>query len=484
MTLDGKLAERLVRDGLLAPGDAVLVGVSGGPDSVALLHVLHEIGPSLSLRLEAAHVEHGARGREGRDDAGFVRAVADGLSVPFHLTRLDLTASARRSGAGNFEALARDGRYRFFAEVARAGGIGKIAVGHNRGDQVETMLMWLLRGCGPEGLMGMPAARALDQHARRAQGAGSPLLIRPLLEVSRDEVLEYLASRGLDYREDRTNRDTRYLRNWIRRTVLPELREHTDDGLEQRLARLAGMMRSDNALLERRVAEVYPQVSRQDALDRAAFLALEPELRPRVARFWLGRVLGTLRRIGFAHVDAVLHLIGGTRPHARVSLPGAWTAVREYETIRLVPGHETGGDYSHPLPLEGDVLVPEAGLRLTTWRSRSLQRPTDPCEAAFDFGAVEGAAGALQVRNARPGDRFRPLGMAGHKKLKDLFIEKKVPRSRRRILPLVLAGDAIVWIPGCARGAFAALEPDSQAAWRVRISPEVSPSPAGTRSGG
>jgi len=383
--------------------------------------------------------------------------------------------------------------------VAAERRLGKVAVGHNRGDQVETMLMWLLRGCGPEGLAGMPAARPLD---RDAAGAAGPMLIRPLLDVSREAILEYLASRDLEYRDDHTNRDTRYLRNWIRGTLLPGLRERTDAGLEHRLARLGGMLRSDNALLERRLAEAYRRVSREDVLDRAAFLGIEPELRPRMVRFWLARVTGTLRRVGYAHVDAVLDLIAGSRPHARVSLPGAWTVARDYESVRLVSsveaasadaptetvpsprgartpriaGEERGGgqvdaEYSYPLPLEGEIFLPEAGLEIAAWRSDSLDLPASPHEAAFDLRAVERVAGVLRVRNFRPGDRFRPLGMAGRKKLKDLFIEKKLSRSCRRTLPLVLAGEEIVWIPGCARGDFARLEPDSRAAWRVKVGP-------------
>ena len=474
MSLARQLGETLVRNGMLAPGDAVLVGVSGGPDSVALLHVLHEIGPSLQLSLEVAHVEHGLRGHESRDDGEFVRGIATGLSLPFHLTRLGLTQSVRDRGAGNLEALARKGRYRFFAEVAGRRGIGKVAVGHNRDDQVETMLMWLLRGCGPEGFTGMPAVRPLGPGAA---GAGDTVLIRPLLEVSREEILAFLESRGLNCREDRTNRDTSYLRNWIRRTLLPGLRERSDRGLERRLARLGGMLRSDHAFLERRVAGVYRQITGGDALDRAGFLGLEPELRPRMVRFWLKRGLGTLRSIGFAHVDAVLHLIDGNSPHGRVSLPGSWTAVREYDRVRLtrsVDGPRAAGPraagYSYPLPLEGELVIPEAGVRVTSWCSAGRERPEGDLEAAFDLSRLRRNGGQLRLRNPRPGDRFRPLGMAGHKKLKDLFIDKKVLRSRRRTLPLLLAGEEIVWVPGCARSDFAKVESDTRTVWRVKVS--------------
>ena len=477
MNLDKQLAETLSRNGMLAPGDAVLVGVSGGPDSVALLHLLHEAGSSLGLRLEVAHVDHGIRGREGQDDAAFVRRMAAGLSLRFHLARLDLAGPG--SGAGNLEARARAERYRFLAEVAAKQRIGKVAVGHNRDDQVETMVMWLLRGCGPEGLRGMPAVRPL---ARDAAGAEDAVLIRPLLEVSRDEILGYLASRGLSCREDRTNRDTGYLRNWIRQTLLPGLRERTDGGLERRLVRLGGMLRSDHALLERQVAGAYPRVIRGDALDRAAFLALEPELRPRMLRFWLNRGLGTLRRIGFAHVDAVLHVIAGSSPHGSVSLPGPWSMVREYDSVRLIrPGHAfRPDDYSYVLPLEGELPIPEAGVRVTSWRSATREQPVGPFEAAFDLSRLGLHRDRLRVRNPRPGDRLRPLGMVGHKKLKDLFIDKKVPRSRRRTLPLLLAGDTIVWVPGCARSDFARLEPDTEAVWRVKVSQE--PAPGRTRA--
>lgn len=469
MNLDKQLAETLVRTGILAPGDAVLVGVSGGPDSVALLHILHEIGASLGLRLEVAHVDHGIRGRESREDVGFVRDLAGRLSLPFHLTRLDLTRSDPGQGTGNVEAVARDRRYRFFAEVAARQGIGKVAVGHNRDDQVETMLMWLLRGCGPEGLQGMPAVRPLAPHV---PGAERTVLIRPLLEVSRDEVLAFLESRGVAFREDRTNRDTGYLRNWIRWNLLPEIRGRSDGGLEERLTRLGAMLRSDNVLLDRWLTEAYPRVSRGEALDRPAFLGLEPEVRARMVRFWLKRGLGTLRRIGFVHVEAVLKVIAGSSPHGRVSLPGSRMVVREYDSVRLTRSDDVHGpeDYSYPLPLEGEIDVPEAGVRVTAWRSDSRESPQGGLEAAFDLARLADGGGELRMRNFRPGDRLRPLGMAGHKKLKDLFIDLKVPRSRRRALPLLLAGEEILWVPGCARSDFARVEPDTGAVWRVRVS--------------
>ena len=484
MRLPKRLEEALVRDGLLAPGDAVLVGVSGGPDSVALLHLLREVGPALRLRLEVAHVDHGIRGPGSRDDCEFVRSMAARLSLPFHLARLDLGEAGGHQGAGNLEARARERRYRFFAEVASERRMGKVAVGHNRDDQVETMLMWLLRGCGPEGLRGMPAARPL---ARSPEGAGPAALIRPLLDLSRDEILAFLESRGLDYREDPTNRDERYLRNWLRGAVLPELRSRSDGALERRLARLGGMLRSDHAVLERQAAAAYPGVARGGALDRAGFLALDPGLRPRMARFWLRRELGTLRRIGFAHVDAVTRLMAGSRPHGRVSLPGGWTAVRQYDTVRLarqaedprraVPHAEDShaedyrtANYSYPLPLEGELTVPEAGVRVTAWRSRGRELPEDPFEAVFDLSGLGRPEGRLRLRNPRPGDRFRPLGMAGHKKLKDLFIDRKVPRSLRRTAPLLVVGDEIAWIPGCARSDLARVGPETREVWRVRVS--------------
>lgn len=476
MSLPKRLEQALVRDGLLAPGDAVLVGVSGGPDSVALLHVLREVGASLGLSLEVAHVDHGIRGPESRDDCEFVRGMAARLSLPFHLARLDLREAGDRRGAGNLEARAREGRYRFFGEVASERRMGKVAVGHSRDDQVETMLMWLLRGCGPEGLKGMPAARPL---ARSPEGAGRAVLIRPLLEASRGEILAFLESRGLDYREDPTNRDARYLRNWLRGVVLPELRSRSDGGgaLERRLARLGGMLRSDHALLERQVAAAYPGLARGGALDRIGFLALDPEFRPRIARFWLRRELGTLRRIGFAHVDAVTRLMAGSRPHGRVSLPGSWTVVRQYDTVRLArsaEGHRAedppAKDYSCPLPLEGEVTVPEAGVRVTAWRSRKREIPEDPFEAVFDLSGLGRPEGRLRLRNPRPGDRFRPLGMAGRKKLKDLFIDRKVPRHRRRTAPLLVVGDEIAWIPGCARSDLARVGPETRDVWRIRVS--------------
>ena len=192
---------------VLVPGDRVLVAVSGGPDSVALLHVLHELRGGLGLHLEAAHLQHGIRGEDAKEDARFVAALAGKLGLAFHLKEIDLPGLRSRAGKGNLEALARQQRYQFFTQIAQRQGLNKIATAHTQDDQAETMLMWLLRGAGRKGLGGMSPAQTL--HSSGADLVRGCEIVRPFLETSKADILEYLRQRQIDYRIDGTNRDTR-----------------------------------------------------------------------------------------------------------------------------------------------------------------------------------------------------------------------------------------------------------------------------------
>src|SRR5262245_45824954 len=219
---------------LLVPGDRVLVAVSGGPDSVALLHILYELREELGLRLEVAHLQHGIRGVEAQEDARFVAELAEKLGLPLHLKEIDLPRMRSAAGKGNLETLARVERYRFFATVARERKLGKIATAHTRDDQAETVLMWLLRGSGLKGLGGMPLLHPLD--GANAEPAGRLLVVRPLLYISRAEIEVYLKEKDLTFRLDRSNQDPSFLRNWIRLKLIPQLKEKIDCNLTERLA--------------------------------------------------------------------------------------------------------------------------------------------------------------------------------------------------------------------------------------------------------
>lgn len=468
MDLVKRVYETIVGHGMIAPGDVVLLGVSGGPDSVALLDVLNELQDSFDCTLAVAHFDHGIRGEEGRGDAIFTQELAASFKIPCHIGRAQ-GDGLPAGGGGNVEARAREARYRFFESVAIRLGMKKIAVGHTQDDQVETMLMWLLRGCGPSGFGGMRAVRSV-------QGADAEefpqALIRPLLDVPRADILQYLARRGLRFREDSTNADTRYMRNWIRADLLPELVKRTDDRLKFRLGRLSSLLQNDELLLDQVASRASRDVVRDGVLSRDAFLRLDSSLRLRVLRTWLRSHLGGLRGIVFRHVNAVAQLIVTERPAGRVSLPRGWTVVKDYDSVRLIEGslNLRAHSYLYELPVEGELLIPEVGTTIKSWRSNRAEamHPENPFQAIFDWAVV---AGTPRLRNRCPGDRFQPLGMAGHKKVKDLFIQQRVARPLRARIPLLLVDDEIFWIPGYGRSSHAQVRAGTREVWNIVMSP-------------
>ncbi len=461
MALAAQVAATIRKYRMLADGDGVLAAVSGGPDSVALLHVLSKIKDEWALRLEVAHLEHGIRGEESRADARFVAAAADRLGLPFHLKEAELSRVKAERGKGNLEALAREERYRFLAETARTRGMNKIATGHTLDDQAETFLMRMFRGSGRRGM------GATAPVARRGDAA----LIRPLIETSREDVEAYLAAEGLDYRVDRSNFDAALLRNWMRLDLIPRLKETIDAAVPARLVRLAEIVREEDEVLDRLARERLPATVRSSALLCEPLLAEPRALQRRIVRLWLEGRLGSLKRVGFDHVEAILELISGGPPNGRVALPGAQEAVRRYEALTLEKRRvrPVSVAYSYRFETGSDLIVPEAGLKIASSGIAPANVITkDLFEAFFDAAELPRF---LTVRNFRPGDRFRPMGVDGHKKVKDMFIDLKIPREQRATQPLLVAADEIVWIPGCARSGLALVTPETRSVLHVRAMP-------------
>ena len=450
MIVEQKATSLIRRCGLLSAGDRVLVAVSGGPDSVALLYVLNELRAEFGVELEVAHLQHGIRGEDAKEDARFVGQLANKLKVPFHLKEIDLPKLKLDAGKGNLEALARAERYRFFAEVAVKRDIRKVATAHTEDDQAETVLMWFLRGAGLKGTGGMAPL-----HRLRA-GSEALTVIRPLLEVSKDELLQYLTEKNVDYRVDRSNQDLSLLRNWLRLELLPIIERRLDKRLPARLVQQAEIFRDEDALLDSLAQEALAEIVKTGGISREMFLAQPKALQRRILRVWIERTRGHLRGLEFVHIEDLLRLIEQGPPQARLSIPGGLELIREYSVLKLEKRDRSrrGICYSYPLKIGEMLRIPEANLELHCKQVAAVTKtlPKDLMDAVFDLGALDQS---LSVRNFRRGDRFQPLGMTGHKKIKDLFIEKRVPVSIRSRWPLVAAGTEIIWIPGYARSATA-----------------------------
>lgn len=494
----------IARESLFFTGERVLVAVSGGPDSVALLHILHGLQNQFSLHLEVAHLQHGIRGAEAEEDARFVAELAEQLAIPFHLKKIHLLRTKAEAGRGNLEALARKERYRFFAAVVRERNLGKVATAHTLDDQAETVLMWLMRGSGMKGLGGMEAI-----HRTRPEGKGasdSLTVIRPLLEVSKGEIVDFLNARRLAYRVDRTNQDDRLLRNWIRLELIPKLEARSGPGFSTRLAHQAELLRGDESVLERIAGRELDRIRRTDGLDpsiraptlaqgsrsgfrpagvlvgakglpeglhRELFLKQPAALQRRILRLWIEEARGDLLGVDFEHIAAMRELIAVGPPQGRLALPGGLELVKEYQVLRLVKSNrkrKRAPCYSYELPIGASLSIPESGLTVCSERiSAPLGHlPDSLSEAVFDAAFLPRT---LILRNFRRGDRYQPLGMAGHRKVKDLFVEKKTPLSVRATLPLLLAGEEILWIPGHGRSEAAKIVPETVEILRLRVIP-------------
>lgn len=470
MDLRSKVRETVRKYNMFVPGEKVLVAVSGGPDSVALLHLLYGLREELDCRLEVAHLQHGIRGEEGREDGRFVAGIAEKLALPFHLREVNLPEIRSQRGRGNLEAMGREERYRFFTGLVAERGIQKVATAHTRDDQVETLFMWLLRGSGRRGLRGMPPVRRISS-VKDATGEAATL-VRPLIEVSREEIIAFLTAEGLEYRTDKTNLDPAPLRNWIRLRLLPQVREKLDSGLDERLAHLAEILSGEEEILERMTREDCVRALQGKNLACESLLRLDKAMQRRLLRYWLEDALGEIRGFGFHHVEKALHFIAQGPPQGRLSVARGWELIKEYDIVRLEKKSrkKKPACYSYHLAPQGELVIPEAGMKVQSALVpfASDARPRDDCEAIFDLAVLPEK---LTVRNFRNGDRFQPLGMSGHRKLKDLFIEKKVPLEIRSTLPLFLAGEEILWIPQYGRSEAAKVGPKTRQILRLRLEP-------------
>jgi len=504
MGLANRIGDYSKEHRLLSEGDRILVAVSGGPDSVALLHVLHELQNEFSLHLEVAHLQHGIRGAEAEEDARFVAKLAEQLAVPFHLKKIDLPRMKSEAGRGNLEALARKERYRFFAAVVRERNLGKVATAHTLNDQAETVLMWLMRGSGMKGLGGMEPIHHFQPEGCIADE--SIVVARPLLAVSKAEIIDFLNARRLAYRVDRTNQDDRLLRNWIRLELIPKLEARSGPGFSTRLAHQAELLRDDEWVLEGLARRELDRIRRADGLDpstrastlaegsrsgfrpagvlesatglpvglhRELFLEQPAALQRRILRLWIEGARSHLLGVDFAHIAAMREHIAAGPPQGRLALPGGLELVKEYQVLRLVKRNRKWKRalcYSYELRIGTPLSVPEAGVTIHSERVRAPlgNLPDSLSEAVFDAALLPRT---LTLRNFRRGDRYRPLGMVGHKKVKDLFVEKKVPLSVRATLPLLMAGDEILWIPGHGRSEAAKIGPETTEILRLRRIP-------------
>ncbi|MBI3014854.1 MAG: tRNA lysidine(34) synthetase TilS [Candidatus Tectomicrobia bacterium] len=452
----------ITRHGLVVRGDRVLVAVSGGPDSMALLESLYLLRERLSISLSVAHLDHALRGSESARDARFVQSEAEKRGLPFVGGKEDVIAF-RKTRRCSLEEAAREVRYRFLRDSAASLGAQRIALGHTASDQAETVLLNLLRGSGRRGLAGMPAVR---------QG----VWIRPLLNCLRAEVEDFLKEQGIPFVLDPTNALRVYRRNRIRHDLLPKMEEEFGPGVTRALARSAELLAREEEFLEARAREALRDVA-QENFTRGIALRLEKlqhyplPIRSRVLRLAAGEA-GLLGALTFRQVESLLNLAGGTDPSGEVALPRGLRAQREYGLLHItVPVNTPENVEPSELPMPGVLELPWCRTRLIVSlveRGTTDLSQLTAMEALFD---AEALVYPLRVRNRAPGDRFEPLGGPGGKKLKEYFIDEKIPRRRRDFIPLVLSGERILWVVGRRLSSWA--RPTGRTRHLLRIRAEI-----------
>jgi tRNA(Ile)-lysidine synthase len=439
MTKDGvldRIAEFAVRRQMFPYGVRVGAAVSGGADSVFLLEALLALAPRWNLKLSVIHIDHGIRGMASRVDAQFVEDLARRYGLPFHLH------SANVPGIDdNLEQAARRVRQSLFSELLSTGVVDRIATGHTRSDQAETVLYRILRGSGTAGLSGiLPVTK---------EG-----LVRPLLEIDRSEVECWLRKRNVKWREDETNQNIAFARNRLRHEVLPLLRASFNSQLDKILANMAIVAQDEETYWETEIArhQLQPSCNSAQIVSTHELTSQPRAVARRIIRRAIQIVKGDLRQIDFAHVEQVLEMSHSRDGHSRVQIPGV-DAVRSFEWIRLAvsqPGLALSYDFSLMLRPPVSVELPDGSARITL-QIREKSASTQACGRVVDeldwahFACPHTALSGLEVRNWRPGDQYQRLGHSRRHKLKDMFQEARIPLWERGNWPIVTFDGQIVW---------------------------------------
>jgi tRNA(Ile)-lysidine synthase len=436
--------ETIARYGMFAPGDSVLVAVSGGPDSVALLHLLIAMAGEYSLQLAIAHLNHCLRVPESDRDAEFVSALAGKFSLPFYLEKKDVRAFQRRRRL-SLEEAARQVRYAFYDAVASKDGYNKIATGHHSDDNAELVLMNLLRGSGPLGLSGIAPVR-------------DDKIVRPLIHLKRSEILDYNSENKIAFVTDISNTDPSFRRNKIRHHLIPELKKSYNPAIVDSLNRLAEILLAEDQWMDEALEPVFNECVLNRKAERISLAipgvnGMGPAVARRIIRKAIFSVKQDLRRITFLHVNAVLELAKKDQVCGSLDLPGGIRVIKDTAVLTIrkeaLESQADFSDYRHTIAGEGTTSIKEAKVAIKLVEIRADEVPdfkaSGKHRAFFDRDCLRFP---LVVRNFRPGDRFSPLGVDGTQKLKKYFINNKIPVRQRKICPLLLSENKIIWVAG------------------------------------
>ena len=428
-----KVKSTIAKHSMLSGGETVLVGLSGGPDSVCLFSVLNILRDELNLKLHAVYVDHRLRPDETPHEIEFCRKLCEEMSIPFINKAVDVKSYAKEQGM-NIQEAARELRYRIFDEVSHETKADRIALGHTADDQMETFFMRFFRGSGPGGLAGIPPVRAK--------------IIRPLIEVGRQEIEAFLGAHGITYIIDSSNLKEDYFRNRLRLSLIREFKRF-NPRIAQTISRTMDILREEERYFDVAVTKALMKlISRKTDLRIELFLApmesMDKVILRRVLRRAIDQTRG-LRGMGFQHIEDVMEMIRRGKPGDRVFLPKGLRVIKNYATLVMTS--------EIPLRLEtvtlnvpGQAVMSDIKAVVNASLEESVENYGDGrTKVVFD---ADKTGTTLMVRPREKGDFFYPMGFGKRKKLQDFFVDEKVPRDERDSIPLILSGNDIVWIAG------------------------------------
>lgn len=433
--LKKKFIETIKEYQMFEPGELVLVAVSGGADSTALLNLLHSLREELKISLHVAHLNHLLRRGDAELDVKFVEGLAQKMEIPISVEAVEVARLAEQEKLGIEEA-ARIARYDFFERTAAKVGAKKIAVGHTADDNIETFLMRLLRGSGLKGLCGIPPKRGK--------------IVRPLIKVWRREIEDYVGSLKLVPRRDHTNYESRYMRNSVRLKLVPQLKIYNLN-IKEIILQTILLLTEDNLFLENKAAEalgeaMISQNTGEVKLSLEKVKRLESTLQRYLLRLAIEKIKGDLTRLSFTHIHEILSKLEASE-RWELHLPEGIYVIGERGELtvcREKPASREIKPFRYVLPIPGEVKLEEIGRVVRGSFAEKIERGSDST-AFVDYNAL---GKEVVIRNKLPGDRFSPLGVRGTKKLQDFFVDEKIPAEERDRIPVVESAGKIIWVAG------------------------------------
>ncbi len=461
MILIEKVKEIIESYGLIKENDNILIGLSGGPDSMALLFCLLEIKKSISFNIVLAHVNHGVRGEDARADQVFVEKLAKDLDLAFYTKNVDMVAYGKEKGITAEEA-GRELRYGFFREILKEIGGGKIAVAHNKNDQVETLLMRIIRGTGIDGLKGM-TYRVDD-------------IIRPILHIERREIEQFLKDRSIESVLDKTNLEPIYTRNKVRLELIPYLEENFNPKTIDSIWRLSNLASEDVDFLNEYTMDRINSIRVKSdgskvVLSREKFLKDPKAIRQRVLRQAILEIKKSLQGISEVHIDNALELIGNGTGNKEIDLIDNIKIRISYDQIIIENKAKIKMEsrpYSYGFSVPGTLIINNEFLfesQIIEVDNNFVIEKKDNTKY-FDYDRIKGG---LEIRNRKNGDRFVPFGMEGSKKLKDYLIDEKVPLDMRDNIPLLVDDENIIYVVGYRTSNIYRVRPETKRVLKVTV---------------